>query len=76
MIRSVSTMDYSKVVWRKSKRSYDWKELKCVELAPLYGRIVCRNSNDPGGPVVFFTKEEMKVFFQGVKDGEFDDLVE
>lgn len=71
-------MDYSNVVWRKSKRSYDWKELKCVELALLdSGMITCRNSNDPpDGPVVLFTKEEMLVFFQGVKDGEFDDLVE
>lgn len=70
-------MDYSNVVWRKSKRSYDWKELKCVELAltPGKGFILCRNSKFPSGPVVTFTKDELRVFFQGVKDGEFDDLV-
>lgn len=70
-------MDYSNVVWRKSKRSYDWKELKCVELAwvGIYNKIACRNSKDVDGPVVLFTKDEMKAFFDGVKDGEFDDFV-
>jgi hypothetical protein len=64
------------LIWRKSSRSYDWKELKCVEVAPMHdGRIAFRNSKDPTGPVVIYTKDEVTAFFEGVRAGEFDDLL-
>lgn len=61
--------------WIKSSRSYDWRELKCVELAELPdGRIAFRNSKDPHGPTITYTRNEMKAFLASVKDGEFDHL--
>jgi hypothetical protein len=34
-----------------------------------------RNSRDPGGPALIFTRDEMVGFLAGAKDGEFDDVV-
>jgi len=58
--------------WRKSTFSTD---ANCVELAVLAdGRIAARNSKAPEAGAVFFTREEIDAFFQGVVSGEFDDF--
>ena len=44
----------------------------CVEIAREGDRIVMRDSKDPNGPVLTFTRELWEQFIQGVKDGEFD----
>jgi hypothetical protein len=47
-----------------------------VELAVLPGGgIAMRNSQDPGGPVLIYTYDEIEAFINGTKDGEFDHLV-
>ena len=47
----------------------------CVELAELPdGVIAVRNSRDPSGPALIYSRAEVSAFFQGAKDGEFDDL--
>jgi hypothetical protein len=33
-----------------------------------------RNSRDPGGPALVYTREEMSAFIAGAQAGEFDDL--
>jgi hypothetical protein len=38
--------------------------------------IVMRDSKKPDGPVLYFTEAEWDAFVAGVKDGEFDDLLE
>lgn len=38
--------------------------------------IVMRDSKNPDGPVLYFTEAEWDAFIGGVKDGEFDDLLE
>lgn len=41
------------LTWIKSSRSYDWKNLKCVELARLPdGGLAVRDSKDPHGPML------------------------
>ncbi|WP_340137767.1 DUF397 domain-containing protein [Bailinhaonella thermotolerans] len=35
-----------------------------------------RDSKNPDGPVLAFTPSEWEAFTLGVKDGEFDDMVE
>lgn len=63
------------VKWRKSSRSLGHGE--CIEIAPLpEGGALVRNSNDPDGPVLSYTRAEMAAFIQGAKDGEFDDLAD
>jgi hypothetical protein len=38
--------------------------------------IVMRDSKNPDGPVLYFTEAEWDAFIGGVKDGEFDDLLD
>jgi hypothetical protein len=59
--------------WRKSSASNPTGN--CVELAALAGgRIAVRNSRDPSGPVLVYTRAELAAFLDGVRAGEFDDL--
>ncbi|HEV3497623.1 MAG TPA: DUF397 domain-containing protein [Actinomycetes bacterium] len=60
--------------WRKTGRSS--AQGNCVELARLPGDgVAVRNSRDPEGPALVFTDAELDAFLQGVKDGDFDDLL-
>jgi hypothetical protein len=34
-----------------------------------------RNSRDPGGPALIFTRAEIRAFFAGVRSGDFDELM-
>jgi uncharacterized protein DUF397 len=61
------------VAWRKAQRSV--ANGACVELAPVSGMIAMRDSKDPEGPVLMYTKAELAAFLDGAKKGEFDDLV-
>ncbi len=59
------------LVWKKSSRS--GSQGQCVEVAQLPdgGRAV-RDSKDPSGPVLTFTRREWEAFEGGVHEGEFD----
>ena len=60
--------------WRKSARSS--AQGNCVELAKLSGsEVAIRNSRHPHGPALVFTDAELDAFIEGVKDGDFDDLL-
>jgi Domain of unknown function (DUF397) len=44
----------------------------CVEVAFLSdGEVALRNSRDPDGPALIFTKGEWDAFLGGARDGEF-----
>lgn len=59
------------VVWRKASKS--GQSGQCVEVAvPGDGRVLVRDSKDPGGPVLSFTPGEWDAFLDGAKRGEFD----
>ncbi|MEC4019580.1 DUF397 domain-containing protein [Streptomyces sp. H27-D2] len=62
------------VTWQKSRHSNP--SGNCVELAGLPGGdIAVRNSRDPGGPALIYTRAEIAAFLDGAKDGEFDGIV-
>ncbi|WP_214364419.1 DUF397 domain-containing protein [Pseudonocardia sp. H11422] len=62
------------VAWRKSRVSNPSGD--CVELAELGGGdIAVRNSRDPDGPALVYTRTEMSAFLCGARLGEFDDLI-
>ena len=62
-----------KARWRKSQASNP--SGCCVEVAALPdGAIAVRNSRDPAGPALVYTRAEVAAFLTGVKNGEFDDL--
>jgi hypothetical protein len=59
--------------WRKS--TYSNSQGNCVEFAPLPdGSVAVRNSRDPQGPALVYTRAEIAALLAGAKDGEFDDL--
>lgn len=62
--------------WFKSSKSMGDKEWHdCVEVTILPdGQIGMRNSRDPGGPALVYTRGEMAAFLAGAKAGEFDGL--
>jgi len=71
----VAASELDSVSWVKSR--YSGAQGNCVELARLTGgSIAVRNSRDPGGPALVFTPLEVIAMFAGVRDGEFDHLVE
>lgn len=58
--------------WRKS--SFSGGGGNCVELAPFGDEIGVRDSKDPTGPILRFTRSELLAFLDGAKAGEFDSL--
>ncbi|WP_017976473.1 DUF397 domain-containing protein [Actinopolyspora halophila] len=60
--------------WRKSRHSGAIGN--CVEVAALDGNeVAMRNSRDPQGPALVYTRAEIAAFVAGAKDGEFDDFI-
>lgn len=60
-------------VWVRSSLSFS--NGNCVEVTELPGGSVgVRNSRDPEGPVLAFTRGEWNAFLGGARRGEFDRL--
>jgi len=60
--------------WRKSSASNS--QGACVELAKLgSNEFAVRNSRFPEGPALIYTRAEIAALIEGVKMGEFDDLL-
>jgi hypothetical protein len=55
--------------WRKS--SYSSSSANCVEVAVAGTFVAVRDSKDPDGPVLLWTRARMAAFIAGVKGGEF-----
>ena len=62
-------MDLATAKWRKSSHS---SQNGCVEVAHGDDQIAVRDSKDPSGPMLLFTRLEWQAFLAGVQDGEFD----
>jgi hypothetical protein len=63
------------VRWQKSR--YSNSQGSCVEMALLPGGdVAVRNSRDPDGPALIYTQAEIQALLQGVKDGDFDNLLQ
>ncbi|RDI67799.1 DUF397 domain-containing protein [Nocardia pseudobrasiliensis] len=63
----------SGLAWRKS--TFSNPSGNCVEVADMpNGLVAMRNSRDPEGAVLVYTRPEIDAFLRGAKSGEFDDL--
>ena len=58
--------------WRKS--TYSGDQGACVELATVPNLVAVRDSKDPAGPVLAFTRREWTAFLDGLARGEFAHL--
>ena len=57
--------------WKKSSKS-GANNGECVEVRRRDDAIQVRDSKNPDGPILRFTREEWSAFVGGTKDGEFD----
>lgn len=66
--RSMST-NCVEVAFAKSSQS---AATSCVEVAACSCHVRVRDSKDPTGPVLTFTRDEWAAFIDGARAGEFD----
>lgn len=67
-------VDLTDAAWRKAKAS-GGNGGGCFELAEASGDVIAlRDSKDPAGPVLLFTRHELWCMLDGAKAGEFDDM--
>jgi len=72
---AVLSAQLRQVRWQKSR--YSNSQGSCVEMALLPGgHIAVRNSRDPTGPALIYTRAEIHALVQGAKDGDFDNLLQ
>ncbi len=64
--------DLTNAAWRKSSRSNGGGDGDCVEVAEVRDQVALRDSKDPTGPVLAFTRAEWRAFLGGVRAGGFD----
>jgi hypothetical protein len=61
--------------WQKSSFSGNGNNA-CVELARLPGgEIAVRNSRDPEGAALIYTRAEIEALILGARNGDFDNLI-
>jgi hypothetical protein len=64
-------VDYSGACWRKSRRS-GGQGGQCVEVADLGDAVAIRDSKNPDGPRLAFSRREMAEFAARAKSGRLD----
>ncbi|MGH3980753.1 MAG: DUF397 domain-containing protein [Pseudonocardiaceae bacterium] len=65
-----SRCEQATAAWQKATESI--VDGACVEIAQLSGMVAVRDSKDPDGPILTYTKDEWSAFLGGAKKGEFD----
>jgi hypothetical protein len=70
----MSAGDLDGAAWRKSQRSNS--QGACVEMARIgAGTVAIRNSRDPRGPALIYRREAIVAFVEGLRAGDFDNMV-
>lgn len=62
----------SQLAWRVAR---DCDGGNCVRVAPSAGMIVIGDTKNPDGPVLSYTGAEWSAFVEGIRQGDFDDLL-
>ena len=64
----MNELDLSRAQWHKSSRSS--ANGQCVEVAHLDQAVAVRDSKNPAGPKLIFTRQAWTSFICGLKDGD------
>lgn len=78
----MDALKIEKTIDEAERRSLSWLKAQdstpfgqCVEIAAASGGIAIRDSKNPDGPVLLYTRDEFATFLHGAQNGEFDHLV-
>jgi Domain of unknown function (DUF397) len=63
------SISQSPLVFRKSRRCDSGS---CVEVAETADGMAMRDSDNPDGPILYFTREQWADFLAGARGGDFD----
>lgn len=66
---SANRLEVGDLQWKKARASAG--NGACVEVAPVSGQIVIRDSKDPEGPVLSYSSEAFQSFLATAKEGAF-----
>ena len=66
--QGVMLREFHSAAWQRSRFCTD---NACVEAAAFDGDILVRDSKDPDGPVLRFSREEWTSFLSGIHGGDF-----
>lgn len=66
----ISASKLTEAQWIKSSASNPNGE--CVEIARVGEEFAMRNSRDPEGPALVYTRSEIAAFVEGARRGDFD----
>jgi predicted secreted Zn-dependent protease len=66
------TRDHKSLTWRTALNCDGGA---CVEVAADRDTVLIRNSRQPSGLLLEYTPEEWHEFVSGIKNGDFDDLL-
>jgi hypothetical protein len=69
----LSESERASLAWLKARASTNNGE--CLEIASTAGKIAIRDSKDPDGPILVYTRGEFGAFLDGARNGEFDSLL-
>ena len=67
----MSTVDFGSTGWRKSSRSGQ-EGGDCVEMTDLTSLVAVRDSKNPDGPKLIFSRRELGMLVERVKSGDLD----
>jgi hypothetical protein len=70
---SLTSAERAALSWHKAARSH--ASGACVEVALASGKIAVRDSKDPDGAILLYTRAEWAAFLDGAKNGEFDHVL-
>jgi predicted secreted Zn-dependent protease len=66
----VDAQPSDRLTWRRSSHCSD---SSCVEVAWIGEDVLVRDSKDPSGPVLGFSRRQWAAFLRGVRSGEFQE---
>ena len=69
---SLTYDEFNRLNWRKTK--YSMNGGNCVEVASTAGIVVIRDSKDPRGPLLQYSRDSWRSFLGEARLGHFDTL--